>query len=358
MRLFRCTDCSHLVFFENTSCIRCSAQLAFDPAACVIRTMPATTSGPARCHAGAPGCNWLVTDGTDGRCISCRLTVSPAPKQGSPAYEQWGRLEAAKRRLLYTVLRLELPLTRLRFAFPAKGTTGHGNGLITIILSEADDAVRERRRISLHEPFRTLIGHLRHESGHFFFEQLMLTSPLLATVRAAFGDERSDYAKALAQYYAAGPRADWNSTSISAYATAHPFEDWAETWAHYLHIVDAVELAKAYGLSLAPTTVAHDGLEPAEATTAISHGLTPSDAEFATLISDWLPLTYFANSLNRSLGLHDWYPFMMNQPVIEKMKIIHHAVISWRGRTQNQSQSQTQSAISDPQPIVADGAPA
>ena len=330
MRLFRCSNCSHLIFFENTSCIRCGEGLVFDPLTCVMRTHPLADQ-TNRCRGGAPDCNWLAAEGGDGRCQSCALTIDQ-PAADPQQIRQWGQLETGKRRLLYTLLRLNLPLTDLRFAFPATGMTGHDNGLITIVLSEADDAQREKRRVELHEPLRTLIGHFRHESGHFFFDRLGFSEEVLTEIRGVFGDERADYAGALKTYYAGGPSAGWQSNFISAYATAHPCEDWAETWAHYLHMVDAVELSTAYGLQLAPTTIDAEGR--AQAANEIATSSTPvdvvGDSDFSALLESWLPLTYFGNSLNRSLGLHDWYPFVMSPMVLNKLALIHRLLGTWR----------------------------
>ncbi len=330
MRLFRCSNCSHLIFFENTSCIRCGEGLVFDPHTCVMRTHPLANQSN-RCRGGAPDCNWLAMSGEGGRCQSCALTINHSAED-LPQIRQWSQLESSKRRLLYTLLRLNLPLTDLRFSFPATGMTGHDHGLITIVLSEADDAQRERRRIDLHEPLRTLIGHFRHESGHFFFDRLGFSSEVLAEIRGVFGDEQANYGEALKAYYAAGPSSNWQSNFISAYATAHPCEDWAETWAHYLHMVDAVELSTAYGLQLAPTTIGAEGRT--QSANEIATSATPVDAvgdtDFSALLESWLPLTYFGNSLNRSIGLHDWYPFVMSPIVLDKLALIHRLVGTWR----------------------------
>ena len=339
MRLFHCTGCGQLVFFENTACLRCGRELAFDPVTCVMLSAPGSSepgalgssmnnsTGLRHCRGGAPDCNWLAGDGPDERCVSCRLTTSPAPAIDSISSTRWQRLESAKRRLLYTLLRLGLPLADLRFSFPEKGLTGHADGLITIVLSEADDAERERRRVELHEPLRTLLGHMRHEIGHFYHAKLVLDSPLLPEVRAVFGDERADYQAALKRHYAEGPPAGWEQNFISAYATSHPHEDWAETWAHYLHIVDGVEISEAYGLRSAPITCGPDGNTPAGSATGLS-GAPQQVDDFAGLLAAWLPLTYLANSLNRSIGLNDWYPFVMNPPVIERLRLIHRVVVA------------------------------
>ena len=116
--------------------------------------------------------------------------------------------------------------------------TGHDNGLVTIALAEADDAYREQSRVAMHEPYRTLLGHFRHETGHYFWDRLVRDRGRLEACRAMFGDDRQDYGQALQAYYDNGAPADWQSRFVSMYATSHPWEDFAETWAHYLHIVD------------------------------------------------------------------------------------------------------------------------
>ena len=130
--------------------------------------------------------------------------------------------------------------------------TGHADGVITVNIAEADDAERERRRTAMHEPYRTLLGHMRHESGHYYWDRLIAGTPELDEFRSLFGDERADYAASLSTYYERGAPADWQERFVSAYASAHPWEDWAETWAHYLHMVDTLETAAACGLSLTP----------------------------------------------------------------------------------------------------------
>ncbi len=229
--------------------------------------------------------------------------------------ELWSRLEQAKRRLLYSLANLGLSWNGLRFAFPAVGTTGHADGLITIALGEADDVEREQRRIALGEPYRTMIGHLRHESGHFYWDRLVRDCVWLDEVRAVFGDDRADYKASLERHYRQGPPATWQQTYVTAYATAHPWEDWAESWAHYLHMVDAIELTKAYGVNLDQLAPHETDMRPVE-----------NSDDFSRLVSDWLPLTIFANSLNRSIGLHDWYPFVLGTPSLAKLKLVHRVI--------------------------------
>jgi hypothetical protein len=210
-------------------------------------------------------CNWAVrADDPEELCESCRLT-RVIPDLGQRGHrEAWYRLEVAKRRLVYGLQHLALPVAS-KAADPERGVafelladttepvlTGHSNGVITINVMEADDATREQRRVQLHEPYRTLLGHFRHEIGHYYWERLLAGSARLDAFRECFGDERADYAAALRQHYEQGPPTDWQERYVSTYASAHPWEDWAETWAHYLHMIDTLETAAACGLSLRP----------------------------------------------------------------------------------------------------------
>jgi hypothetical protein len=198
--------------------------------------------------------------------------------------------------------------------------TGHSGGVITISLAEADDAERERRRNALREPYRTLLGHMRHESGHYYWTRLVEDTDRLDAFRAQFGDERDDYAAALQGHYTNGPVADWQTRFVTAYASAHPWEDWAETWAHYLHIADTLETAAACGVSIRPRR----GDEPALPKVPDTAG-TPATS-FDRLMASWYPLTYLLNNLNRGLGLADGYPFVLSPPAVEKLRFVHDTV--------------------------------
>jgi hypothetical protein len=280
-------------------------------------------------------CNWAVrADDANPLCRSCRLTrVIPDLSQAGHK-EAWYRLEVAKRRLIYSLLRLRLPLMSkvedaargLAFEFLAdlgdgsaqRVFTGHLDGLITINLEEADDARREQRRLQLHEPYRTLLGHFRHESGHYYWDTLVADSNRLEAFRALFGDERADYGAALQQHYAQAVPADWQARFVSVYACSHPWEDWAETWAHYLHMADALETAAASGLTVRPARPEDPSLK-----------LDPQGApltSFERMIQSWFPLTHVLNNLNRGLGLPDSYPFVLSPAVIEKLRFVHETI--------------------------------
>jgi hypothetical protein len=259
------------------------------------------------------------------------------PNLGDPGNKAaWYKLELAKRRLLYTLIHLgcgvkskiDDPQRGLAFAFLAetKGLdstsvlTGHVNGLITINIAEADDVERERRRQRLYEPYRTLLGHFRHEVGHYYWDRLIKDNSAMDIFREYFGDERKNYVQAIQDYYEQGPPQDWPSRYVSAYATAHPWEDWAETWAHYLLLTDALETAVECGLSL-------QARRPDEPKLKRELDLTNRDAEsFNKLIEGWFSLTYVLNNLNRDFGFPDGYPFVLSTAAIDKLRLIHMTI--------------------------------
>ena len=250
MRAFTCPVCRHLVTFESTECLHCGTWLAFDWDAREIVRL-----GFECANRGLIACNGQGK----GLCVACRLTRTRPPDD---TLAQWATAEAAKRRLVFELLELGLPLGGgLAFDLLSSAvepvTTGHADGVITLDLAEADPVAREQRRTQLHEPYRTLLGHMRHEVGHYFQPILAPEgSKALERCRALMGDERADYAQAMERHYAEGPPADWAERFVSAYATMHPWEDWAETFAHYLHIRDVLQTAVAYGITVSGPAVA------------------------------------------------------------------------------------------------------
>jgi hypothetical protein len=353
MKVFHCDHCRHLLFFENTQCVRCQHVVAYLPDLGLVGSLDengdGTWSSPlpraAKRSYRLCGnyrehqvCNWaLAGDDNHELCRSCRLTRIIPDLTAGAHRQQWYRLEVAKRRLLFTLISLGLPIASreedpdggLAFEFKADGEgepvlTGHLAGVITINIAEADDAERERRRVSLNEPYRTLAGHIRHESGHYYWDRLIANSPHLDDFRARFGDERADYQQTLEAYYANGPASDWNVRFISAYASAHPLEDWAESWAHYLHMADTLETAAACGFSLQPTRRDEPSLP------AIPPFVVAKDLPFDALIDRWFPLTYALNNLNRGLGLADAYPFVLAPAAIAKLRFVHDVVCQAR----------------------------
>jgi hypothetical protein len=354
MKVFHCDHCDHLVFFESVQCVRCERPLAYlpdlgvtgslDPAGDGLWRSPLTRAAGrtyrlCRNYTEHNVCNWAVSAADDNPyCLSCRLT-RVIPNLGVPGNkEAWYKLEIAKRRLLYTLMALGLPVERkktssdtgLAFEFLADPSnpalprvlTGHANGLITVNIAEADDVERERRRQNLREPFRTLLGHFRHEIGHYYWDVLVKDGRPLERFRDLFGDEREDYGQALQRYYQDGPPADWQQRFISAYATSHPWEDWAETWAHYLHMTDTLETAVSCGISVKPRRAGEPTMK------ADPKGLVRTPSAFDTWLSDWHALTYVLNNLNRGLGLSDGYPFVLSVPTGEKLRFVHELVAS------------------------------
>jgi hypothetical protein len=195
--------------------------------------------------------------------------------------------------------------------------TGHANGVITINLAEADDAERERRRQQMGELYRTLLGHFRHEIGHYYWDRLILDSPHLEDFRRIFGDERQDYDSALQNYYANGAPADWSERFISAYAGSHPWEDFAETWAHYFHMIDTLETAHVVGLAIRPKLPENPGAV---------FDFHPRETDMNRLVEAWVALTFTVNSLNRSMGLLDLYPFVLGPVAVAKLSFVHDLI--------------------------------
>jgi hypothetical protein len=348
MRLFKCQSCGHALYFENTRCESCGHQLGYLPEAMTIsalepdgdlfRTLAAPDHLTRFCNnASHLACNWLIAADSDVLlCPACGHNRTIPDLTQPLNLKRWRLLEAAKHHLFYSLMRLKLPLKNriedpehgLAFDFLAespdptgpKVMTGHDNGLITIALLEADDAERERRRAQMNEPYRSLLGHFRHEVGHYFWDVLIRDGGRLQECRAVFGDDSIDYQTSLQTHYDSGPPADWQEHYVSQYASTHPWEDWAETWAHYLHIVDTLEMARAFGISVQPRLIRDETLSAAI-------DLDPYQTVSMTeIIGAWLPLTFAMNSLNRAMGNPDLYPFVLSPAVVAKLGFVHDVV--------------------------------
>lgn len=331
MRAFTCGNCRQLVFFENTVCLRCGARLAFDWPTRELLAFPERDTQLRCANAGMAGCNWLAR-GPGKLCASCRLTRTRPGDHDVRGLAALPVAEAAKRRLLFALGELGLPVDGFHdhpdgLAFDLLSsehvgvTTGHDNGVITLDLAESDHAHRERMRERLGEPYRTVLGHLRHEIGHYYWPLLTPDDERRERSRAAFGDEREDYRAALDRHYANGAPVDWRKRFVSAYATMHPAEDWAETFAHYLHVRDTLQTAGAYGVEVRGPSIA--GAQPDPALVSVPGA---AGAEMRSLLDAWLPLTYALNAINRAMGSDDLYPFVLPGPVVAKLELVHELV--------------------------------
>jgi hypothetical protein len=342
MRLFICQGCGQPLYFENVACASCGRRVgylprltrmtALEPAGDGVHTLADPDRQYRFCtNADFDSCNWLVSsDSGQNFCIACRHNRTIPDLSAGNNLVLWRRLEAAKRRLFYSLLRLQLPLVTwtqdpagLAFDFLAPTfqpvLTGHLNGAITINLAEADDSERERQRGAMGEPYRTLLGHFRHEIAHYYWELLANNEVSIVEFRSVFGDERADYGQALHRHHLEGAPADWAQHFVSAYASAHPWEDFAETWAHYFHIVDTLETARAFGVSTQPRVASAASLDsPVD--------FDPYGAGVDQLIEAWLPLTFAINSINRSMGLNDLYPFTIGPAIAVKLGFIFRLI--------------------------------
>lgn len=332
MKRFSCA-CGQPVFFDSTACVHCRGWLGFDPIRLELIPVYETSGGLWSDEAGInfkrcanwveyDNCNWLVQAyDSDSYCLSCRLNRTIPDLTDSGNLERWRSAEAAKRRLIYSLLSIKLTVnSRVRgwpfgLAFDLVEDqrsnpdvmeefvlTHHADGIITLNIHEADDVVRVGVRIMMNERYRTVLGHFRHESGHYYFQQLVTAGAVVADFRALFGDERNNYAAALERAYRDGPPDDWYLRYISAYAATHPAEDWAESWAHYLHILDGLETAASYQLT------------------------QPVTDDFDAALDEWSRFSVALNEVNRALGLADAYPFVISQPVADKLRFVHGVV--------------------------------
>ena len=353
MKCFHCDNCGMMVFFKNDLCIKCGHPLGFLPDVLDLSALETASENQWRASSSlaqkrvyrncANGqqykiCNWMIPENdSNPLCAACRLNEVIPNLAENKNLERWEKLELAKRRCLYTFLKLGLPVENarggkqpsLRFRFledeensPVK--TGHQDGVITVNIAEADDDEREHRRLTLHEPYRTVVGHLRHESGHFYWDRLIANSPNQKRFRELFGDETADYDAALKNYYQQDSSADWQGRTVTAYASSHPWEDWAETWAHYLHIMDTLETAASFGVSVNPDNAAND------ASQKISPIMFNEQMDFDKMMEGWIPLTCALNSINHGMGLSDLYPFVIPPAVVEKLRFIHQVIKSVR----------------------------
>ena len=350
--------CGQPVFFRNSHCLKCHSELGYLPGSDEILTLDPLADGTWRVrnfgfvpHFGAPlrrcanfstdgGCNWLVTDGAD-YCVACRLNRTIPDLSMAQNGEHWHKIEVAKRRLIAQLINVGLPIVSkgedpargLAFDFLApdangRPKTGHCDGIITINVLEASDVYREEMRTQFGEPYRTVLGHLRHEIGHYYWYRLVENTPWHAQFRSLFGDEREDYEQALSRHYAEGGRSDWHLNCVSAYASVHPWEDWAESWAHYLHVNDAVDTAIGFGMDPHRSVIEFHPFTRE----ALSNPLADDAEDFLWLINGWVQLAMMLNELSRSLGQHDFYPFVLSVSAVQKLHFIHSVIAETAAR--------------------------
>ena len=363
-RAYSCR-CGRPVFFRNSECLACHSPLGYEPeqgrllpldlvvpeagqdghAAPLWREAGSGRQAPVyrRCsHLDtAAGCNWLVPEedpaaGEPVLCRCCRLTRTLPDLTRENNELWWNRIEMAKRRLVSSLIGLRLPVVS-KHEDPAFGlafdllrsqpgempvVTGHAGGVITLDVEEADDAWREQRRAVLMEPYRTLLGHLRHETGHYYWMRLVEHSHWLGPWRALFGDERRDYQASLNKHYELGPPAEWGQRYVSAYASSHPWEDWAETWAHYLHMVDTLDTARSFGLDGERVELEYERF----GSDAVAGSGDPRAGEFLNLLGSWMELAGVLNELSRSMGVPDFYPFVLSKTAVRKLHLVHRII--------------------------------
>lgn len=377
VRVFNC-QCGSPVFFRNSACLACGTALGYAPALAQVVPLAPTDEADVWVQWNGDGphyrrctnlltpavCNWLVpvdeVERQGGFCCACRLNRT-VPDLNDPQHPDngllWGRIEMAKRRLVSALLVLGLPVVSRVTEDPQHGlmfdflrapdfagpvVTGHANGLITIDIAEADDVHRELARTSMNETYRTLVGHLRHEVGHYYWDRLVAGNQWHEPFRSLFGDETLDYASSLARHYEVGPPPDWQLTHISAYATSHPWEDWAECWAHYMHMSDMVDTAASYGLvvdqsRLEFTPFSHDVLYQPD---------HPGADRYLGFVNHWAQLTMLMNGMARAMGQPDVYPFVLAHQVVAKLHFIHLVVSEERHRGDGAAPAQPQTQTS------------
>jgi hypothetical protein len=374
MKVYICGNCQQPLYFENSVCLSCQHPVGFDAAQLSMITLekeeaisiPLPVKEKASVtpkkeknmapteqetvtpysditnrkvlykfcqNANFASCNWLIPiKQSSPFCPACQLNRVIPPLSDPKLLARWQRIEVAKHRLVYSLFRLRLPVAPketkdgdgIAFDFMTqlpgqpRIMTGHANGVITLNIEEADEAERARNKLDLGEKYRTLLGHFRHEIGHYYWDLLIGGGALQDDFRKLFGDEQKDYEEALKTYYQNGAPQNWTDNFISPYSSAHPWEDWAETWAHYMHLMDTLETAYSFGISIHPAKVEELDANISKDPYAIK--------SFQRIIDMWLPLTFAVNSLNRSMGHSDFYPFVISSVVVEKLRFIHETV--------------------------------
>jgi hypothetical protein len=363
-RIGKC-HCGYPVFFRNYLCLHCGRALGYQPDLATVLALEPTeedgvwrlagTSGGESLYRRCtnfdlpPQCNWVIAVG-DGEqpalCRCCRLNRMVPDQSMAANALLWHKVELAKRRLVSSLIALGLPVASRIGEDPQRGlafdlladveptpvNNGHQQGLITININEADDAAREAIRSALHEPYRTLLGHVRHESGHYYWNRLLENGPWHEPFRTMFGDERQDYGAALQQHYAHGADPGWVDNCVSAYASSHPWEDWAETWAHYLHMVDTLDTAMGSGMDLEQVDLLKDPFDQ-DVLYSPEGAQDHVDYAFLGFFNAWAGLTSVLNEFSLGMGLPDFYPFVLSKRAITKLHFVHRFIQSFRPST-------------------------
>lgn len=392
MKLFRCScESKPILYFENDRCGSCHRMTGFCAESMELKPFVPVhghdVSGEESAASKAPKtfkddhgreyfqcanwndhqvCNWMVpkepseiedvrafADDPEGLCAACRLNDVIPNLSIDANIPLWHLLEKAKRRCIFTLFELGLPVVPeqlsgtavselpLSFRFmadrdsaghfqsPIEGEdpvfTGHSDGVITINLAEADEIARTQAKVAMQERYRTLLGHFRHESGHYYWDVFrLLDSSFVAKFRDVFGDENASYKKALDRHYKEGPPVDWQDSFVSAYATMHPWEDWAETWSHYLHIVDTLETQQSFSHR---TDLLSDSVRDVGLPFLVGSRDNTAAADFDKMMALWIQASIVLNSLNRSMGLPDPYPFVLHKPIQDKLRFIHDTIM-------------------------------
>ena len=350
MKYFECAACHQQIFFSGSECEHCHAPIGYVASERDMGTFKRvddqnwqTLNPTYSVHSYKPCynyshyqvCNWMVpADSDEDYCESCLLTTVIPNLDNDEVFTYWRRLEDAKRRFLYLAQRMYMmPRPKkttddayglsFEFLMPIDGQpvmTGHANGVITLNAIEADVVYREKTRVNMGENYRTLLGHFRHESGHYYLNIMQHIQPdLIHEFRQYFGDERQDYSEALKKHYEDGAPEHWQDKFVSTYASSHPWEDWAETWAHYLHMMETLETAYYAGLRVDGNGTTLSGMAFKECPIG--------GKDFEHILENWITLTFNLNSLNRSMGLEDAYPFKLSETVKDKLRFIHRHVL-------------------------------
>ena len=349
VQMLRCPRCRDFTVLEALDCAGCGLAVGFHPPTLNMHeATPEGTSLDGRtwipCSNRHWRCNWLVAeDAGAGRCLSCRLNRRRPEASDTIALEKLADASQVMRRLLVQLAELRLPVDPFyeregglafdllsSYSGQQRVTIGHANGVITIDLIETLDDYREAMRIRLREPYRTMLGHFRHEVGHYYQWILVEQTDWIDECRELFGDERASYSDAMNRHYREGAPDGWETSYISEYATMHPWEDFAESFAHYLHITDSLTSAAAGGLVLQASRV--DGLIDAD----IAPRATYQGTATSEMLADWQWLSLLLNRVNHAMGRGDMYPFVLTEPVRTKLDFVHRVVQDVANRNSGQ----------------------